>query len=109
MSNQRSGLPLNCRCAIIGGLSQLLTVAKKNPIGERLLKGSWCTGQQQKTNHSLRHTAITNAVLHDAPLHKVKCMARHASIETTMIYYHEVDRLEDRAEGYIDNSNGNVQ
>lgn len=54
-----------------------------------------------KTTHSLRHTAITNAVLHGAPVQKVKSMARHASIETTMIYYHEVDRIEDPAEGYI--------
>ena len=55
-----------------------------------------------KTTHSLRHTAITNAVLHGAPVQKVKSMARHVSIDTTMTYYHEVDRLEDPAEGYID-------
>jgi hypothetical protein len=29
-------------------------------------------------------------------------MARHASLSTTMIYYHEVDRVEDPAEGYVD-------
>jgi site-specific recombinase XerD len=54
-----------------------------------------------KTTHSLRHTAITNAIRHDAPLHKVQGMSRHASIETLMIYYHEVDRLTDPAERYI--------
>ena len=77
----------------------------------RMVKGYYkAAGVQdngKKTTHSLRHTAITNAVLHGAPVHKVKSMARHASIETTMIYYHEVDRLEDPAEGYIDYNNGN--
>jgi hypothetical protein len=29
-------------------------------------------------------------------------MARHANLNTTMIYYHEVDRVEDPAEGYVD-------
>jgi site-specific recombinase XerD len=55
-----------------------------------------------KTSHSLRHTAITSAIRHGAPLPKVQSMARHASLNTTMIYYHEVDRVEDPAEGYVD-------
>lgn len=54
-----------------------------------------------KTTHSLRHTAITNAIRHDAPLQKVKGMSRHASLDTLLIYYHEVDRLTDPAERYI--------
>jgi integrase/recombinase XerC/integrase/recombinase XerD len=55
-----------------------------------------------KTSHSLRHTAITSAIRHGAPLPKVQSMARHASLNTTMIYYHEIDRVEDPAEGYVD-------
>lgn len=55
-----------------------------------------------KTTHSLRHTAITNAVLHGAPVQKAQSMARHVNINTTLVYYHELDRLEDPAEGYID-------
>ncbi|MCC6568939.1 MAG: tyrosine-type recombinase/integrase [Anaerolineales bacterium] len=54
-----------------------------------------------KTTHSLRHTAITNAIRHNAPLQKVKGMSRHANIDTLLIYYHEVDRLSDPAERYI--------
>ena len=56
---------------------------------------------KDKTTHSLRHAAISNAIRHGAPVQKVQAMARHASIETTMIYYHEVDRLSDPAERYI--------
>lgn len=54
-----------------------------------------------KTVHSLRHTAITNAIAHGAPPHKVQSMARHANLATTMIYYHEFDRLSQPAEGFV--------
>jgi integrase/recombinase XerD len=54
-----------------------------------------------KTLHSLRHTAISNAVRHGAPVQKVQAMARHANIQTTMIYYHEADRIENPAERFI--------
>jgi integrase/recombinase XerD len=56
---------------------------------------------KDKTAHSLRHAAISNALRHGAPVQKVAAMARHASIETTMIYFHEIDRLSDPAERYI--------
>jgi integrase/recombinase XerD len=56
---------------------------------------------KDKTTHSLRHAAISNALRHGAPVQKVAAMARHASIETTMIYFHEIDRLSDPAERYI--------
>ncbi|MBI5032472.1 MAG: tyrosine-type recombinase/integrase [Chloroflexi bacterium] len=54
----------------------------------------------RKTTHSLWHTAITNAVKHGAPVQKVQAMARHANIATTMIYYHETDRVENPAEQF---------
>jgi len=55
-----------------------------------------------KTAHSLRHTAITNALRHDVPITRVsKQLARHASIDTTMIYVHEADRLSDPVEDHI--------
>lgn len=36
-----------------------------------------------------------------APVHKVQAMTQHVSIDTTMVYYHESDRLSDPAERYI--------
>lgn len=55
-----------------------------------------------KSTHSLRHTAITKAITEGVPLHKVsKGLARHASMDTTMIYFHELDRLSDPAEDHI--------
>jgi integrase/recombinase XerD len=55
-----------------------------------------------KTTHSLRHTAISKAILKGAPVQKVQSMVRHKNIDTTMIYYHEVDRLTNPAEDFID-------
>ena len=55
-----------------------------------------------KTTHSLRHTAITNALRHGVPLTRVsKHLARHSSIDTTMVYVHEVDRMSDPVEDHI--------
>jgi site-specific recombinase XerD len=55
-----------------------------------------------KSTHSLRHTAITNAIRHGVPIQRVsKQLARHASIDTTMIYVHEADRMSDPVEDHI--------
>jgi len=59
----------------------------------------------RKTTHSLRHSAITRAIKGAvaqgrSPL-AVQAMARHGSFDTTLGYYHEVDRLEAPAEDLI--------
>lgn len=56
----------------------------------------------RKTTHSLRHTAISKALQNGAPIQKVQAMARHARIDTTMIYVHETDRATNPAEQFID-------
>jgi len=70
----------------------------------RMVKGYYRSAgviDNQKTSHSMRHTAITNAIRHGAPVQKVQSMARHANVQTTMDYYHEVDRISDPGEAYI--------
>ena len=61
----------------------------------------------KKTTHSLRHTAITNAIVNGAPLRVVQTLAGHASANTTSIYNHNVDRLTNPGEKFIDYSNHN--
>ncbi len=51
--------------------------------------------------HTLRHTGITLAVQGGAPLHKVRSQARHADIQTTMVYVHQQDFLDDNAADYV--------
>jgi site-specific recombinase XerD len=53
------------------------------------------------TSHSLRHTAITLSLLGGTPLQEVQQMARHSNINTTMIYAHNLKRIESNAEQNI--------
>jgi len=54
------------------------------------------------TSHSLRHTAVTLALLGGASLQEVQALARHASITTTQVYAHNIDRMGNAAEKKID-------
>ncbi|MFW6281709.1 MAG: tyrosine-type recombinase/integrase [bacterium] len=53
------------------------------------------------TAHSLRHTAITLAIQGGASIQQTQAMARHSNPQTTMIYYHNLDRVENGAEKNI--------
>lgn len=53
------------------------------------------------TTHSLRHTAITLSLLGGTPLQEVQQMARHSNINTTMIYAHNLKKIESNAENNI--------
>ena len=50
------------------------------------------------TTHSLRHTAVTLALMGGASIQQAQTMARHTSINTTMIYSHSLDRIQDAPE-----------
>lgn len=54
------------------------------------------------TAHSTRHTAATMALLAGAGLQETRDMLRHSSINTTMIYAHNIKRMEAGAEHAID-------
>lgn len=54
------------------------------------------------TTHSLRHSAITFALKGGASLQDAKELARHSNINTTLIYSHNIDRLKNAPEYYIE-------
>ena len=54
------------------------------------------------TAHSMRHTAVTLALLGGATVQETQAMARHASVTTTMRYAHNLDRARAVAEGSVD-------
>lgn len=54
------------------------------------------------TAHSLRHSFVTLAIEGGASLVETQAAARHRSIQTTMIYFHEHGRLEDPVEDKIE-------
>lgn len=53
------------------------------------------------TAHSLRHTAATLSLLNGATLRETQQLLRHTSVNTTLIYSHELDRAANTAESRI--------
>ena len=56
------------------------------------------------TAHSLRHTAVTLALLAGQDLAEVQHFARHHNISTTQIYAHNIDRMKSQCEAVISNA-----
>ena len=54
------------------------------------------------TAHSTRHTAITLSLLGGANIQEAQAMARHSSINTTLIYAHNINRVAHAPERKID-------
>lgn len=55
------------------------------------------------TAHSLRHTAITLALIAGISIQEVSQFARHSTISVTMIYAHDIERLNSHCESAISN------
>ena len=62
------------------------------------------TGLNDKrlTAHSLRHTAVTLSLLGGATIQEAQSLARHANINTTLIYSHNIERVGKAPERKID-------
>lgn len=56
------------------------------------------------TTHSLRHSAITIALLAGMSIQEVSQFARHSNISITMIYSHDIERLKSQCENTISNA-----
>ena len=50
------------------------------------------------TAHSLRHTAVTLALMNGQSLEEVQAFARHSNINTTMVYNHAINRINSMCE-----------
>ena len=81
-------------------MGESLTTRSISRILKRAIKGAGLD-DKRLTAHSWRHSAITLAIQGGASLEQAQAMARHASPMTTMIYFHNVQRLEQAAERYI--------
>jgi site-specific recombinase XerD len=67
----------------------------------RMIKGYFREAgirEPSKSSHSLRHSAISAVIRGGGTLLQAQSFARHESPETTMIYIHESDRLENPPE-----------
>ncbi|MDD3012570.1 MAG: tyrosine-type recombinase/integrase [Candidatus Gastranaerophilales bacterium] len=54
------------------------------------------------TAHSLRHTAITLSLLGGASIQEAQALGRHANINTTLVYSHNINRITNAPEYKID-------
>ncbi|MCP4653453.1 MAG: tyrosine-type recombinase/integrase [Candidatus Omnitrophica bacterium] len=81
--------------------NQRLTRKTFYRVGQNFLK-SLGIQRPTVTPHSLRHTAITFAIIGGADITQAKDMAGHKHIETTEGYRHKLTRLTDPAEEYIE-------
>lgn len=69
---------------------RLTTRSISGIVKERLVNAGY--DSSRLTAHSLRHTAVTLALLAGMDIAEVQQHARHANITTTMIYNHAIDR-----------------
>lgn len=94
------------------GSDPLFTSLSNNSKGQRmttrsisgLVKGSMIAAgynSDRLTAHSLRHTAITLALLNGATAQEAQQFARHKSINTTMIYAHNLEAQRNRCSGLV--------
>lgn len=79
---------------------RLTTRTLRNVIKERL-RGIGIDNDRL-TAHSLRHTAVTLALQAGATVQEAQALARHANINTTLVYAHNIDRVKDAPERKID-------
>ena len=59
---------------------------------------------ERLTAHSLRHSAVTIALLNGVDLQEVQQFARHSNIQTTLIYSHAIERSKSKCESTIAHS-----
>ena len=79
---------------------RLTTRAIRQIVDKRLEKAG--LKEERISAHSLRHTCATLALLGGADVVQVKEMLRHGNINTTMVYVHNLNRVQDGAEKYVE-------
>ena len=81
---------------------RLTTRSISGMVKERLVNAGY--DSTRLTAHSLRHTAVTLALLAGQDITEVQQHARHANIATTMIYNHALDRAKNGCSEAIANA-----
>ena len=56
---------------------------------------------ETETAHSLRHTAVTQALIAGQTLQEVQQFARHSNINTTLIYAHNLENEKNECSGKL--------
>jgi integrase/recombinase XerD len=70
-------------------------------IAKEHLKGAGIE-DTRLTTHSFRHTAITLSLMAGASIQEAQALGRHANVNTTLVYAHNIDRLRNAPERRIE-------
>lgn len=92
--------PLFCSGSSRNSGQGLTTRSIRRIIKEALLRVD--LDSRRLSAHSLRHTAITLSLKGGATIQQAQAMARHSDPKTTLIYAHNLARVEAGAERFID-------
>lgn len=82
------------------GGGRLTTLAISRMVKERARRVGIIS--RRLTSHSCRHSAITFALMAGATIQEAQALGRHANINTTLIYSHNLDRIAAAPEKKID-------
>ena len=83
-------------------LQRLTTIHAGKIVKKRLRQAGF--DSDRLTAHSLRHTAITLALLSGSNIQEAQFFARHTSINSTQIYAHNLNKMDSKIEQNITNS-----
>lgn len=78
-----------------------LTTRSLSRISKTYLRGAGLD-DRRLTAHSFRHTAVTLSLMGGATIQEAQSLARHTSLNTTLIYAHNINRVENAPERKID-------
>lgn len=92
---------LNPKAPLFASLCERDDVRLSTQTARRIVKEAFKLIGITKTPHSLRHSVVSFGIASGAPIQDVRDMVGHASIQTTMTYYHQKNRLTAPAESYV--------
>lgn len=78
-----------------------LTTRTLSRISKSYLRGAGLD-DRRLTAHSFRHTAVTLSLMGGASIQEAQTLARHTSLNTTLIYAHNINRVGNAPERKID-------
>ena len=91
--------PLFASTSNNGNGERMSTRSISGIVKEKLVSAGY--DSERLTAHSLRHTAVTLALLGGESLEEAQQFARHANIQTTMIYNHAIERAKNTCSATI--------
>ena len=97
--NVRDSEPLFTSCSRRNKGARLTTQTISQVCKRSMIAAGY--NSKRLTAHSLRHSAITIALLQGMSLDDVSAFARHSSIGVTMVYNHAIQRMKSRCESSI--------